>query len=85
MVPAPLLRLPKLKAQDGPYLQFYYTLAESRQMGMSAPNALAVADIAALCSLTGIASTADKSKYLRTTQRLDRAYREHWHDTNKKA
>lgn len=53
-------------------------------MGMSAPNPLAIAEVAALCSLMGIASPEAKSKYLRITQHLDRVYREHWYDTQPK-
>lgn len=53
-------------------------------MGMSSPNPISILDITALLSLQGIASPTDKAKYLRTTQRLDRAYRGYWHDTQPK-
>ena len=75
---------PKLLVQDHDYLIFYETLEQSRAMGMSAPNPLAIFDVVGLCSLMGIASTEDKSKYLRITQQLDRVYREHWHDNQPK-
>ena len=53
-------------------------------MGMTAPNPISVPEVVALCSLQGIASPGDKSKYLRTTQRLDRAYRGYWYETQPK-
>ena len=81
--PGPLLSLPKLKEHDHGYLDFYYTLDSSRSMGMSAPNPISLADVVALCSLRGIASIDDKSKYLRTVQRLDLAYRDFWAEKNK--
>lgn len=84
MTPGPLLNRPKLQVQDHEYLTFYETLAEARSMGMSSPNPLAIAEVAGLCSLMGIASPGDKSKYLRITQQLDRVYREHWHDNQPK-
>lgn len=52
-------------------------------MGMSAPEPIQVSEALALCSMVGIASNDDRSKYLRMVQKLDRVYREHWHDTNK--
>lgn len=75
--------MPKLKVHDYGLIDFYHTLDASRSMGMAAPNPLSVADVVALCSLLGIASVEDKSKYLRTVQRLDRAYRDFWAEKNK--
>ena len=54
-------------------------------MGMSSPNPLAISEIFAYCQLQGIASTAQRSKYLRIIQMLDRAYTAHWSENKPKA
>lgn len=50
---------------------------------MAAPNTLSISDVADYCSLMGIASPADRAKYLRITQDLDAVFMEHWAQNNK--
>lgn len=52
-------------------------------MGMSSPNPIQVSELSALCQLMGIASGADKAKYLRIVQKLDQVYLSHWAESNK--
>jgi hypothetical protein len=82
VVAAPLLNQPNLKEQDLEFLRAYDHAAHSRRFGMSAPDPLQVSELQALCSMLGIVSSGDKSKYLRILQKMDRAFLDHWDETH---
>jgi hypothetical protein len=85
VAPRPLQQMPKLLPQDEAYYGFFQTLSESRTYGLGGPDALRISEVLALCQLTGIAYPAEKSKYLRIVQRLDRVYLTHWSKQPKQA
>ncbi len=76
--PAALLSRPTLQYRDQEYLEAFRILDASRTTGYSAPNPIAVSEILATCALLGIASSSQRSKYLRIIQMLDRAFFAHW-------
>lgn len=51
-------------------------------MGHAAPNPISLGEVAALCSMHGIASRDERSKYLRLIQLLDRVYLNFWAEKN---
>lgn len=79
----PLRNIPKLTGDDSALLSAYDVIARSRTWGMSSPNTLSISDVANYCALMGIASIADRAKYLRITQDLDGVFMEHWAQNNK--
>jgi hypothetical protein len=75
--PAPLLSRPRLKQQDRPFYDAYYTLAAARSAGLSGPEAIPVSEILAYVNLLGISSQEERMKYMRLIQQLDLAYLAH--------
>lgn len=73
---------PKLPLTDSPFVDAFYALHAARTFGAAAPNPLAVHEVAAYLSLRGIASSGEKSKYLRLIQQLDGVYLSHWAEKN---
>ena len=73
-----LMNRPRLRFEDAAFMQGYYSVHQARTSGHSSPNPLAVTEIAAYCSLLGIASRGERLKYLRLIQDLDQVYLTHW-------
>ena len=82
-VPAALRNIPKLKEDDKDFLEAYDIVSRSRTWGMAAPNPLSVGEVALFCWTVGIASPAQRAKYLRIVQDLDSCFMEHWAQNNK--
>ncbi len=82
MKPAALLSRPKLRVTDVPFADAFYALHAARTFGAAAPNPISLAEIWAYVSFQGIASPAERSKYLRLIQLLDQVYLGHWADKN---
>ena len=74
VTPAPLLNRPRLKAPDAPYQEAFNSLNNSRQGGMGGPCAIPISEVLAYLNLMGIASIAQRSKYLRLLQQMDSTY-----------
>lgn len=73
---------PRIRVTDVPFSDAFYQLNQARVYGHAAPNPIAVSEIAAYCSMQGIASQGERSKYLRLIQLLDQVYLTHWAEKN---
>ena len=80
--PAALKSRPKLRLTDAPFAEAFFALSSARTYGAAAPNPISISEIWAYVSFQGIASQAERSKYLRLIQLLDQVYLTHWAEKN---
>ena len=78
--PAPLVTRPRLAITDAPFIEAFFTISSTRTFGFSAPNPIQIAEVAAYCSVLGIASQPERAKYLRLIQMLDQVYLADWRE-----
>lgn len=69
-----MLERPSLKKQDLPYRGAFFILNSSRFRIMGEYQPVPISEMLALAKEGGIASFADKSKYIHLMQKLDRTF-----------
>jgi hypothetical protein len=74
ITPKALLERPEVHDLGGETLDAFYTLSSSRAYGMGGPLAVSIEAMFAYCQMFGVESLDDRTDFLHTMQRLDKAY-----------
>lgn len=76
-MPRALAMRPKLMGKDAPYYLAFHSCSRSRPMTMVGAGAIPISEVCAYCQLVGIASVAERSKYLNLLQDMDQIWLDH--------